>query len=110
MVADEPILWDKVMSSKNSTESFEDYKKSLNILIVEDNATALSQIVEILSRRFQNVYSAENGVYGLELYDSVGADIIVSDIQMPQMNGIDMITKIKEKSPNIPVVIIVCRC
>jgi len=68
----------------------------LNILYVEDEIDIQTKVVKYLSRLFKNVFSASNGEEALELYKKNSIDIVVTDIHMPKMNGLDLIKKIKE--------------
>ncbi len=77
----------------------------LNVLIVEDEELIREITAEMLSHSFKNVYTAENGKIGLELYEKLHPDLIISDIKMPVMDGIEMLKRIREKDKEIPVVI-----
>ena len=83
-------------------------KKLLNrltILYVEDDDTIRNELSQLLSNFFQTVYSAVDGEDGLNVYkeNKDDIDIVLSDINMPKMNGIDMITAIREINNSVPV-------
>ncbi len=82
--------------------------KRLKVLYVEDDSSVRNELVSLLSNFFENVFFAEDGKQGLELYlekkDSI--DLIIADINMPNLNGIDMIKKIRESNKDIPVVFV----
>ena len=59
----------------------------------------------MLKRRVEEVYTARDGLEGLEIYNKEKPQIIVSDIKMPRMNGLDMIEKLKEVEPELPVIV-----
>ena len=67
------------------------------ILYAEDDLTTRQMVTLIINRRFPrvNVILADNGKQGLELYSAHHPDIILTDILMPVMNGIQMARKIK---------------
>lgn len=73
----------------------ENIKEDLpTLLIVEDNA----ELQEALKERFlpyYNIRIAENGQTGLELCESIYPDIIISDVMMPEMDGIEMCKRIR---------------
>ena len=73
---------------------------NINILYVEDEKGVRDGLSDILSLFCINLYVACNGVQGLELYEKYKPDIVVSDIRMPKMDGIEMATKIKEIDEN----------
>jgi diguanylate cyclase (GGDEF)-like protein len=71
----------------------------ISILYVEDESAIREGYARALQRISKNVHMAENGAEGLELYKKYRPDIIVSDIRMPQMDGIDMVKAIKRIDP-----------
>jgi len=70
---------------------------SFSLLFVEDDEVVCLAIVRILARQFPDttVYTAENGRIGLELFEEHTPAIVITDINMPVMNGIQMAGKIK---------------
>ena len=74
------------------------------ILLVEDEARVRTELAHFLQRFSRTVITAENGEEGLEHYRSYAPDIVVSDIRMPKMNGIDMAKAIKKLSPEQSIV------
>ncbi|UCG27695.1 MAG: response regulator [Bacteroidales bacterium] len=83
---------------------------SPTILVVEDNPEVRSYIVDALSS-FYNVVDAENGEDGLTITCAIHPDIIITDIMMPVMDGIEMTRKIKENfdTSHIPVVMLTAK-
>ncbi|MEA2100713.1 MAG: response regulator [Campylobacterota bacterium] len=81
--------------------------KKLNILYVEDNKEVMNSTINILNIFFTNIDTAENGLDGLHKFKekSENYDLIISDINMPKMNGLDMIKGIRELNREIPVVV-----
>jgi len=75
--------------------------KELTILIVEDDKEAREALVSMVQLDFKHVYEAENGCEGLSLFQKFKPDIILTDIQMPCMNGLEMIKEIREGSNDI---------
>ncbi len=72
----------------------EDLKQlqNLKILCVEDDEFALQNLVEFLRYSCKNVYSCLNPQKALQMIEEKKPDIIISDIKMPQMNGIELLT------------------
>jgi two-component system, cell cycle response regulator len=67
----------------------------ISLLYVEDERVTREQISRILQRIVTELYVAENGQEGLELYREKRPDIIMSDIMMPIMNGLEMAREIR---------------
>ncbi len=69
--------------------------QNLTILIVEDDKDARETLKSMIELDFKYVYEAANGCEGLEAYQTYKPDIILTDIQMPCMNGIEMLQEIR---------------
>ena len=74
------------------------------ILIVEDEPISLEMLSKTLKEDF-NVLTANNGKKGFELYKKFNPHIIISDLNMPIMNGIELIQKIRELDQNSKIII-----
>lgn len=81
--------------------------KNITLLYVEDDDTVREDLSSLLSNFFKRVYTAEDGIEGLSLYKEKldDIDIIVSDINMPRLTGIQMLEKIREFDKNVPVIL-----
>jgi len=79
--------------------------KRLRILYVEDDATIRTELSQLLSNFFETVYTAEDGKEGLEIYlrNQDEIDIILSDINMPKLSGIDMVKAIRGVDSKVPI-------
>ena len=74
------------------------------ILIVEDEPISLEMLSKTLKEDY-NVLTADNGKKGFELYKKFNPHIIISDLNMPIMNGIELIQKIRELDQNSKIII-----
>jgi YesN/AraC family two-component response regulator len=79
--------------------------KNLTILYVEDEEMIRQNAVEYLSRICGNVLEAENGIEALEVYKKHQPDIIISDIKMPKMNGLELAERIRKEDKETPIII-----
>ncbi len=80
--------------------------KNLELLYVEDDIDVMNQTKLILDDFVKVVHTAKDGEEGLEIALRENIDIVVADINMPKMNGIEMIKAIKvENERNIPCII-----
>lgn len=100
-----------IEKTSNLHEDIEQYRAKIenkSILIVEDDPTIRSQIVEFFTEFKVRVHEAPNGKIGFEKALSVKPDIIVSDIVMPIINGIELCEKLKQtnETKSIPVIIL----
>lgn len=68
----------------------------MNILVVDDNASVLSQLQQTLTANSYNISTAINGLDGYEKAQTVNADLIIVDHLMPLMNGIQLSKNIKQ--------------
>lgn len=76
-----------------------------NILICDDAAFMRMMIKDILTKNGYNVAGeAENGVKAIEKYSDVKPDLVLMDITMPEMDGIQALKKIKELDPGASVI------
>lgn len=74
------------------------------ILIVEDEPISLEMLSKTLKEDY-DVLTADNGKKGFELYKKFNPHIIISDLNMPIMNGIELIQKIRELDQNSKIII-----
>lgn len=79
--------------------------KDITLLYVEDDEMTLEEVSFFLKRYIKNFITAKNGAEGLELYKKHNPDMIITDIQMPIMNGLEMSEKILKLNPEIPIAV-----
>lgn len=80
--------------------------KNVKILYIEDDAFIRESAVEYLSYYSDFIYEAIDGVNGYEKYLELAPDIIISDIKMPKLNGLELIQKIRKKNQKTQIIII----
>lgn len=87
-------------------ETLKDTKK-LNILYVEDSQSTRESTSIVLRDIFNEVILASDGEIGLDTYNTRKSDIdiIITDVQMPNMTGFEMIQHIRKDSPDVPIFI-----
>ncbi len=77
-----------------------------SILIVDDNpnmATLLSEMLEIFDYESE---MAEDGLVALEILEQRKFSLIITDMKMPNMTGLELLSEVKQKYPKMPVVLI----
>lgn len=80
------------------------FRKVKSILYVEDEKFVQEELAEILENFCETLYLADDGFQALEIFYQKSPDLIISDIKMPIMDGLDMAKKIKEENPKIPII------
>lgn len=80
--------------------------KELKILFVEDEVNISKLLKDALSDYFYSFSIANNGEEGLKKFKKIKPDIVITDIMMPKLDGLDMTIKIKELNENIPIVVL----
>jgi len=81
-------------------------KLKISVLYVEDEMILRIIYVRILERLVEKLYVAENGQEGLKVYQDKKPDLVITDIMMPVMNGLEMINRIKSLNKSVKVVIL----
>ena len=76
------------------------------ILYAEDEDGVRKNIAKSLRYKCKNVIEAVDGEEAYNLYKEKKPDIIITDIQMPKMNGLELIKKIREIDTTIPIVVL----
>ena len=80
------------------------YRNKVSILYVEDEDNIREGYAKALKRISSNLQTAADGEEGLALYKKHHFELIVSDIKMPKMNGIEMVKEIKKLNPEISII------
>jgi len=75
--------------------------KHLRLLYVEDNEDARESTLDILNEFFENITVAIDGTDGLKKFQENKIDLIITDINMPKLNGLDMLKEIKQHTPDV---------
>ena len=81
-------------------------KHDLKILFVEDDDLMRNTIKNVLEKNARIVLLAANGEEGLELFKQETPDIVITDIMMPVMNGLEMIHQIRRLGSNVKIVVV----
>lgn len=82
------------------------FSRTLTVLYVEDNDQVREETAEIFKLLFAKVDLAHNGEEGLALYNREKYDIVITDINMPRINGIEMTYQIREINPEQKIIAI----
>ena len=77
-----------------------------NILIIDDEKDIRVVLKEVLRRAGYDVTLAANGREGLEKLAADGADMVITDVIMPGIDGVAMVQQIRETYPDMPIIVI----
>lgn len=83
-----------------------DFLRTLTVLYAEDDADVREALTHYLQRRFAKVEVAANGREGLDAFKARPADVVITDIKMPEMDGLEMAKAIKAIAADVPVIVI----
>lgn len=83
--------------------------KDISLLYVEDEPITRETMVNLLAKRVARIYTASNGAEGLEAFQLHHPDIVLTDIGMPVLDGLEMSEAIKRLSPSTPIIVTTAR-
>ncbi|AXH09002.1 regulator [Malaciobacter halophilus] len=81
-------------------------KKDLTILYVEDEDLIRDEIAKILNLIANRVFTASNGQEGLQTFENEQIDLVITDVNMPKLNGFEMLKQIRELNSETPAIIL----
>lgn len=76
------------------------------ILVIDDDLTILESIADYLEDRNFRVLKAENGRVGLELLEAEHTDLVLTDLRMPEVDGMEVLQRAADISPETPLIVI----
>jgi diguanylate cyclase (GGDEF)-like protein len=89
----------------NERSELLDYARHLTLLYVEDNLDAQTMMLMILQEYFDEIIVADDGLDGLEKFKSHRVDIVITDISMPNLDGLAMVEEIKKHKGDMPILV-----
>ena len=75
------------------------------VLVVDDETSITDLIRRILVKNGYNVSTAQNGSDGLKQFEVENPDLVVTDIIMPDMEGLEFISTLKKRNRNVPIIV-----
>jgi diguanylate cyclase (GGDEF)-like protein len=79
--------------------------KSLTLLYVEDDESTVRSFINAFSDYFKEVIVARNGEEGIELFEKQTPHIVITDLQLPKMSGLEMVERIRQTHPSLPIIV-----
>ncbi len=80
--------------------------KTMNLLIVDDEERFLKTTSELLKKRGVNTYTSARGSDAMDVLDNEEIDVIILDVKMPGLDGIDVLRVIKKRYPLVEVILL----
>lgn len=77
-----------------------------NILIVDDNPAQCDVLSQLVKEIGHQPYTAVNGEMALQMFQDRRIDLVITDIQMPQMDGMALLEKIRQSDPDVRVIVL----
>jgi len=77
-----------------------------DVLYAEDELGLREQLGEMLGMLFKSVYLAKDGNEALELHDKFSPNLIIADVQMPGLNGMDLVKTLRKRGDTTPIIIL----
>ncbi len=81
-------------------------EKRPKVLTIDDDASVRRSVVAFLRDHQYEAVEACDGVAGLEAFDQHRPDLVLLDLRMPRLNGLDVLKRLTEKAPEVPVIIV----
>ncbi|WP_267406715.1 MULTISPECIES: response regulator transcription factor [unclassified Chryseobacterium] len=78
----------------------------MNVLIIEDNIRVSSLLKRGLESQGYQIYISEDAEDALVMVDKIVFDLVITDIMLPNMNGIELSRIIKQKNPDLPIIML----
>jgi diguanylate cyclase (GGDEF)-like protein len=78
---------------------------NIQVLYLEDDPFSREKLLRILNRRFRNILTATNGEEGIQLYHQYHPDLIITDLKVSEMDGLEMIRQIREHDDNVQIIV-----
>lgn len=82
--------------------------KDFSLMVVEDDSLTLKLYENVFFEDFKNVHTFQNPLQALQFYEQNSSlvDIVITDIMMPEMNGLEMVKILREQTPDISIICI----
>ncbi|MFO7840188.1 MAG: endopeptidase La [Desulfosalsimonadaceae bacterium] len=80
--------------------------RKFTVMVVDDEERTRKNLEHVLSREGYEVITAENGVVALEILEKKGVDIIITDLKMDRVDGLEVLEKARIKDPQVKVIMI----
>jgi DNA-binding NtrC family response regulator len=80
-------------------------ERTLNILVVDDEAVVLESVKKFLREEDCVVHGVKSAAEALAVMDQIQVDVVITDLMMPHMDGLELMTRIKSRGDSMPVIL-----
>ncbi len=80
--------------------------EKMQVLYVEDERALREEVSRFLSRRVKRVIEAQDGLEALEMVASEQVDLVITDLKMPRMDGLDLARRLRIERPELPIIVL----
>lgn len=80
--------------------------KNSSLLLIEDDINVREKFIRLIGIYVNNIFEASNGLEALEIYKKNNISFIITDIKMPELNGLQFVEFLRNENKNIPIIVI----
>ena len=80
--------------------------QSARVLVVDDESAAREGLKKLLEQDGYRVETAESGRHALDVADELSPDVVITDLKMPGMDGIELLGALSERDPDVPIIVV----
>jgi CheY-like chemotaxis protein len=91
---------------KSNVHHIKKLGSDVTVLYAEDNTALREKAGQLLRKVFKNVHLARDGKEALEIFEKIAPQIVITDIKMPNMDGIELAKEIHKKAPHVKIIIL----
>ncbi len=81
-------------------------EKDVHVLVVEDEPLAAGQMARYLAGKGYRASTVSDGLAGLRVHRKDPADIVVTDLRMPHLDGYELIRELRRDNPDLPIIVV----
>ena len=105
-LVDMGVLVEAIPETRERKTCLMDGNSTIKVLTIDDEDIVRENIAAYLEDNNYTVFQGKNGKHGIEVFREVQPDIVLLDLRMPEMDGIEVLKLIREESDEIPVIMI----
>jgi DNA-binding response OmpR family regulator len=98
-------LYKKIIRQRKMDKKYEILLSKSSVLLAEDDERVRMSFKMVLELYVDSVYCAKNGREAYDIYYKQHPDIVITDIKMPVMSGLELVGKIRQKDSEIPIIV-----